>query len=310
MASGEPLRVAEVIAREAFAIAETLGDNSRASAACVQAIWGLTRYRAGLMLERPEWRMWAERADRLAAPETLERVYADVALALLRWNDREYAEGRALADRALKLARELDDPEALWNAVHVNLVPSTWRRQEIQKVIQLAEEVAAWPRAGAGHSLAGTLHFCAILSIMGGKRDRAEALWDEVEDLAERTRDSLPRLISLTRTILLLFLDGRVEESLQAAERFTDRAEEFGSPVFGRLFGAQISLRPLLYLGRGRRSAFLHRPAAKGFGVCRPRAFVLPISAVAPRPRKRWTSWYNGTTLRQRRTRRPSYYLA
>ena len=110
MPAGEPLRAAEDVAPEAFELAETLGDDTRRFAASSLGIRGLIRFGAGAAIVTPEYRIWAERADRLAAPETSERVFADVALCWLKWGDQEPAEYRALATRALELARRLDDP--------------------------------------------------------------------------------------------------------------------------------------------------------------------------------------------------------
>ena len=251
MRAGDPLRAAEALVPEAFDLAETLGDNSRASAACMLGIWGLGRYGAGMMFETPEWRMWAERADRFASTKTSERVFADTALSWLKLGGQEQGESQALATRALELARQVDDPEAMWFAAIAHLFGGSWAPRHLEGRIRLAHEVADWPREGAAIiSLAWSLVLCAQLFFVEGDRDGAEALLGEVEQIAERTRDSPPRLLSLSRANWLLFVDGRLEESLQGTERFNDEAQELGSPVFGRMTGALASLRPLLYLGR------------------------------------------------------------
>src|SRR5207249_12224161 len=60
-----------------------------------------------------EGRGWAERADRYARPASVERVIADAFLSqTLSPLDRR-AERRVLQHRALNLARELGDPEAI-----------------------------------------------------------------------------------------------------------------------------------------------------------------------------------------------------
>ena len=68
--------------------------------------------------------------------------------------------------------------------------------------------------------------------------------------MGERTGDSQPILLSLYGTNLLLSMDGQLEETIQGVQRLNDKAEELGSPVFGRMFGALAVYSPLMYLGR------------------------------------------------------------
>ena len=59
----------------------------------------------------PEFREWAERADRHAEPETTDRIEADLAMAGTKFVSRDYPETWRLLNRALRLARQLDEPE-------------------------------------------------------------------------------------------------------------------------------------------------------------------------------------------------------
>ena len=250
MPAGDPLRAVEAVAPEAFTLADALGDDRRGSAVSRLGLTGLLRYGAGAAVVTPEYRVWAERADRVAAPETSERVFADTALAWLEFVNPGSTEFSALSNRALELARRLDDPKMLWLAAAPNVYAVAWPPQHLEGRIRLAREVAQWPREHADLTyLPWTLHFCAAVLLGAGDREGAEALWEEVGQIAERTLDTTPTLLTLHRTNLLLFVDGRLEESLQGIERFVDRAEELGSPVMGRLFGAW-QFKHLLYLGR------------------------------------------------------------
>ena len=114
--AGEPRRAFETVAPEALALGEALGDGERASMACQMALTGMMRYGSGTMLATPEYRQWAQRADGYAAPGTRERVHADRALSAVRYGEERRKESRELAQRALKEARQLEDPETLFFA--------------------------------------------------------------------------------------------------------------------------------------------------------------------------------------------------
>ena len=85
-----------------------------------------------------------------------------------------------------------------------------------------------------------------------GRRERAEELWHQLEELGERTRDGMVLLQSIVTEAALATVDGRLEESLAIGERLLTKAEELGTPVFGRQFATLVTGRPLLHLGGGR----------------------------------------------------------
>ena len=89
MPAGASLRVYERVASEAFNLAETLGDNDRGALACQIAVEAMLRYSLGVMADKPEFRTWAERFDRVATPGTRHRVRADLALSIVSRAARE-----------------------------------------------------------------------------------------------------------------------------------------------------------------------------------------------------------------------------
>ena len=109
MPAGESLRVYEDVAPEAFALAETIGDNDRASRVCRLAVEAAQRYSFGGVAQEPEeFRLWAERADRSAAPGTRHRVLADLAMSIVRRNMfNDFGGAWRLRKRALELSRRL-----------------------------------------------------------------------------------------------------------------------------------------------------------------------------------------------------------
>jgi hypothetical protein len=120
---GEPLRTLDKELPEAFALAEELGDRSRASRACTVAIHCL-HSRGGMdpiVWESPEAAQWVERADHYAESESVARAWADLAMGemksitgLFTQQNALMAEGLPLIRRALELARRLGEPQTFW----------------------------------------------------------------------------------------------------------------------------------------------------------------------------------------------------
>jgi tetratricopeptide (TPR) repeat protein len=126
-----------------------------------------------------------------------------------------------------------------------------WEVRQIEDGIQLAKEVADWPRTGVSTvNLAYNLFLCAGLLLLDGNRDRSDALLSDVEELGERTGDSLPILLSLGGANIRRYMDGLLEDCVEGTKRAADKAEELGSPVMGGLLDAASNFRALLDLGR------------------------------------------------------------
>lgn len=114
LSAGEPQRVTETVAPEAFELAERLGDAGRAAAVCSRAIWGITYHNfLAVPVTAPEFRLWIERIDRYAAPETAERAFADLMRAGIHLSLGEMEPCCQLRRQAFKLARRVGDPEIL-----------------------------------------------------------------------------------------------------------------------------------------------------------------------------------------------------
>src|SRR5262249_53400340 len=106
----EPQRVADTVAIEALSIAEAADDAQRAARAAVQALEAMSRPWHQVRADRvADMHQWVARADRYAAPETVERVYADVWLGLHAVVSGRPWEVNAPLHRAVELARRLAD---------------------------------------------------------------------------------------------------------------------------------------------------------------------------------------------------------
>ena len=117
--------------------------------------------------------------------------------------------------------------------------------------MQLASEFADRSRMGvSARTLGVVLLMSGYAHLAMGQRDRAEALWHDLDELANRTRDTDLLLLSLSNDPQVAQLDGHLERALDSATILYDRAKELGSPVLGRQFADEASFRPLLYMGR------------------------------------------------------------
>jgi len=250
MPAGWPRRTFEVIAPQALSLAEALDDRRLASAACQLALTGLTRYGSGTMLGTSEYRQWAERADSYASPGTKERIHADFALSAVRYAQERREESWDLARRALKQARQLENPETLFLAALAVLgKPQAPHRQDEQ--MRLMKEFSDQSRDGVSARTVGSvLLISGYAHLAMGERDRAEGLWGELEELADRTHDADLLLLSLSVQPMVAMLDGHLERAVECGADLYASAKELGSPVLGRQFADEATFRPLLYLGR------------------------------------------------------------
>ena len=253
MPAGEPRRAYEEVAAAAFTLAEALGDGSRCARACRTALLALRQYGAITITGTAVFRAWAERGDRYAALDTLDRVYVDGEMSFVANADGQFGQWRTLRSRSLELGRRLGDNEALWYAAvgMLNGGPAFAAPDHHQELVELAEEFAQRPRAGvSARTLGGALSFCGHFMLASGERRRAEELWQEAKTLAERTQEPRGLLFSIGNEVTLATLDGRLDAALQAGERLVSRAEELGSPISGLQFRANSTFSALLYLGR------------------------------------------------------------
>ena len=191
VASGEPGPVIAQVAPDARALADAVGDRSRAFRACHLALESLEAEGAMTGTRRPEYLQWAEQARSYANSDSIDRVHADLAVAGAWLSRGRRLEARALQLEALALSRRLGDPETFIRSAFFLIVTGPPQRWEER--LHLAEEAVGWPREGVGSAALGTmLWYSAKALLANGERTRAEEIWRQVEELAGRTH--LPAL--------------------------------------------------------------------------------------------------------------------
>jgi hypothetical protein len=119
IAAGETERVSAHVAPDALRMAEGIGDQGRAFRASRLALDSLFGRGAAYTASQPKYLTWAERATKYAAPASVERCQADLAVATARFNRGQFAQARELRLKALALARQCADPEVLFAAASV-----------------------------------------------------------------------------------------------------------------------------------------------------------------------------------------------
>jgi DNA-binding NarL/FixJ family response regulator len=252
--SGDTDRAVAQVGPDAFALAEQLGDRSRAFRACRLVLDCLFSQSAGAGLSRgstdaqPAYLMWEERARHYSDPDSIERIYTDLAFAHELHMGRRYAEAHSLRLQALALARQHSDPEALFNCAILLAqgAPKRWEER-----VRLAKECAGWPRQGVSSQTVGlALWYSGLVLLSEGERAQAEDLFRQVAELAQRTRVATVGLFGAGSDAVLAIVDGRLDDALELVRRYVERADETGVPIRGRIFGGALLLAPVLYLGR------------------------------------------------------------
>jgi hypothetical protein len=241
--AGEPLRAAEEVGPEGFRLAEALGDRRQASRACQLVLQALTSY--GARLATPQWRQWAERGDRYADPNTVDRLYADISLSYMWDALGNTKDGQARRAQALEQARQLHNREATayvgWLILGAT-TPEQWREHGA-----LAEELLTGAREGVRPRTFGyLLNICTAVELGLGRRPSAEALGTELKDIAERSRDAFLPVLPAGWETLLAYLDGRLDAAAEAGQHVAARAGESGGVI--DLVLSRVT--PLLHLGR------------------------------------------------------------
>jgi DNA-binding CsgD family transcriptional regulator len=266
--AGDTARVIAHVAPEALALAERHGDRSRAFRACRVALDCLDAQGASAVVLQLEYLKWAELAHGFADAESIERLYADMALALAWTADpHRHKELRALRLETLALARQHNDTEALFRSAF-NLIhdtPEHWDERS-----RLLAESTGWPRQGASAQTLGlVLWHAGFFQLAGGNRARAEEIWLDVEKLAEQTHVVSVKLLVPQRDVVLAFVDGHLEDAVVQLGRFVALADELGASLRGRELGLHLLIAPALYLGRPEMylTAFEEHAQLAGAGV-------------------------------------------
>jgi tetratricopeptide (TPR) repeat protein len=246
--AGEHRRVVSTEAPQAFSLAEAIGDNSRASKACLLAARALGSFALNAYAS-PEGAQWATRADRYAKPNTIERALADAMLGYAKLSGVSFSpEGATLISGALDLARHLGDIDA-YSFVATLSLSMVSAPQHDEERLRLAEELMEQSRTGLNlYVYTWALLSMAQAFLEYGQRRRAEDIMAEMKTLAERSRQPHLLILSMVNDAIMAIWDGRLEEAVTIRRRAIPRAEELGILEWAAVWISWI-LSARVYLG-------------------------------------------------------------
>jgi DNA-binding CsgD family transcriptional regulator len=249
-------------AREAFQLAETHADERRAARAAGQVVDALSRPWPSGLEDTAEAHEWVGRLDRLAAPESTERVYADIWVGVLAVASGRPAENAAPMLRAVDLARRLGDDVA-YGAAAAFALPTVAALSHVDVALRLAAEFMAHPhsRMRAAHLALG-LSAAGRLFLGAGDRDGADRAWDELDHLAAQSHESTARLLALPINAVRALMDGDLETAALHVEVDSKFVESIGlqrTTPYNRFVG----IRALYYLGRANDSLLTEFPGER-----------------------------------------------
>jgi len=252
LSGGKPRRIFESTAVQAFEIALRLGGGDRAAVAADYAMTALICHHGTLAFAMPDYAAWGKKMDEQAEPDSRERVIADCYSSWIYWTAREMGKCWELRERALEVARKIQDPDALANAMFCFIVVGGPIDLEMER-FKVARELQDIPRANVRPPLLGQLLYSlAEIFVNHGDRETADRIWKELDEYANRVGDPFVRGWQTICEGYRLAMRGDLEAGLALGRALTDNAEALGIPVWGQLVGAWTRSFCLVDLGRRR----------------------------------------------------------
>jgi hypothetical protein len=237
----------------ALALAEGMGDTGRACQACVLATFALEGNGTGLAFVTDEAAKWTEAFDRYAPPNTIERAWADRALAGAKVNTADYAGAWPLMRENMLLARKLGDASAFAHCggQYIQFCPPATRY--VEEARQIADEMRqVWGKANpvsmaSGMSTVG--HFFLRL----GERTEGQSIHREEMESPRLTRMPANQYRFPLLRACYHIMDGRLQEATGCYDDMLRFSTEMGMPLWALIYAGWFGPRLSSYLGWGRK---------------------------------------------------------
>jgi tetratricopeptide (TPR) repeat protein len=242
-------RIHDIEAPAAFSLAESLGDKSRAVHSCYWVLTAILSEQGFLSVGTPQFTEWIERGDSYASAGTAERLIIDIYLGMTKIVSGDYQSGKPLIAQGSDLARRVGDRDLLFQAngflIHFCSAP-----QHAEERIRLAEETWKSPRLGVSPLYLGhALMYIGGVYLSSGQRKRAEEVWTELHNLAERTGNYSQVFVSMGMDAILAVMDGRLDDVMDIVKRLRSLGKETGMAGIAHIYVSHPYVRSMLNLG-------------------------------------------------------------
>jgi archaellum biogenesis ATPase FlaH len=244
----EPRRILETEAPAALSIAESLGNDALIVRVCISVMKAIQVEQGALSWTDRRLYEWAEKADRHAKPDTIERSYIDIYLGAIQCQQGEISSGLKLLLHGMDLARQIGDKETMTAGALILLMRRT-APQYTEDRRRLAEEFQESLHSGLNIWTSFWLPFVADTFLALGQRRRAEDFFGEYRSYAQRTGNFLTELAALSNENLTMLMDGHLEDVIENIEDIRIRLEQAGAGGLSQTTGVN-SIRAKIYQGK------------------------------------------------------------
>jgi len=247
--AGEPRRVLDREASEAWLLAQEIGDKKLSLNVCAVALFAMGYYGAGTALTSPEAVEWSERVDSIPKQETVESAKADAISGRVKFFTGDTSKGVSQLNRALELARNLGDESTFWQVAGIWLHMAT-SPQHAEERLNLAEALKRQVYTGVDLISIGLgLTSMADTFLAMGQRGRMEEILTEYESLAERTDHVHPKMGLMRLEIIKAHMEGDLKGAITIGNDLLTLGKESNLSEYTIMYYNMLALRPLLHLG-------------------------------------------------------------
>jgi len=236
----------------ALALAEGTEDTGRACQACLLASFALEGIGSGVALGTDEAARWVEALDRYAPPDTIERVWADQALAGRKLASDDYAGIWPSSRQTMLLARKLRDASAFVSCGGDFLAYCPPNAEYVEEARQIANEMKRdWNKADP-FSMAWGMQSTGSFFLRLGERREGETIHREQMESPRLTRLQASQYVFPSLRGCYYIMDGKLEEAAKCYNEVLRLGTEMGAPLWALIYAGWIGPRLAGYLGWGR----------------------------------------------------------
>jgi class 3 adenylate cyclase len=248
LSNGEPQRVLADCCPRALELADKIGGGAKSAWVGELAAWSLT-YQGLASFLTPEFKQWCDVMDVNAPPDSRERVIANNWRAWITWASKDVQASWSLRKQTVDMARRVNEPESLLQALFGFTVPGGPIRWDQEK-LQAAREIIDLPRGAIPPGTVGQILWSIGDTLLdSGDVKAAERAWQMLDDYVALVEDPYVLSWQAFAKACRTYLAGDLEGAVKIGTDNEARAESLGAPVWGRLVAGWCTMPSLLRLG-------------------------------------------------------------